>query len=148
MDYGVSCPDFSTPGSPIMNHEPDSSPYKSKGGLRRVIRACRYSLQGFQAALKHEASFRQEAALAIIMLPAAWWLGRSLTEVLVLMAAVMLVLVTELLNSAIEAVCDALTVETHPLIGRAKDIGSAAVMVTLIFAGLVWASVLIDRVLH
>lgn len=146
--FAVSCPHFHAGQPTPMTSDPDHSPYKSKGGMRRVLRACRYSLQGFQAALKHEAAFRQEAALALILLPAAWWLGRNLTEVLILMAVVMLVLVTELINSAIEAVCDALTIETHPLIGRAKDLGSAAVMVTLIFAALVWASVLIDRLLH
>jgi len=110
-----------------------------------VVNALRYSLQGLRAALKHEAAFRQEAALAVVMVPAAFWLGRSLLETVVLLATVMLVLVTELLNSAVEAVADALTVEPHPLIGRAKDLGSAAVMITLIFAGIVWLAVIADR---
>lgn len=123
------------------------SPYKSKSGLQRVFRAWRYSMQGLRAALKHEAAFRQEAALAIVLVPAAFWLGRSTLEVLLLLAVVVMVLVTELLNSAVEAVCDALTVETHPLIGRAKDLGSAAVMMMLLFAGAVWLSILIDRLL-
>ena len=126
--------------------EPGHSPYKSKSGLQRVFRAWGYSLQGLRAALKHEAAFRQEAALAIVLIPAALWLGRNMLEVLMLLAVVVLVLVVELLNSAIEAVCDALTVETHPLIGRAKDLGSAAVMMMLIFAGLVWLTVLVNRV--
>lgn len=124
---------------------PGHSPFKSKGGPQRVVSALRYSLQGLQAALKHEAAFRQEAALAVIMVPAAFWLGRTLLETVILLATVMLVLVTELLNSAVEAVADALTVEPHPLIGRAKDLGSAAVMITLIFAGIVWLSVIADR---
>ena len=130
-----------------MVNESGHSPYKSKSGFQRVLRAWRYSMQGLQAGLQHEAAFRQEAALAIVLVPAALWLGRSLLEVLMLLAVVVLVLVVELLNSAIEAVCDALTVETHPLIGRAKDLGSAAVMMMLIFAGLVWLSVLVDRLL-
>jgi diacylglycerol kinase (ATP) len=128
-----------------MNIPPGHSPFKSKGGLQRVARALQYSLQGLRAAFKHEAAFRQEAALAVVMVPAAFWLGRDLLEIIVLLATIVLVLVTELLNSAVEAVADALTVEPHPLIGRAKDIGSAAVMVMLMFAGIVWFAVAADR---
>ena len=128
-----------------MTSPPGHSPFKSKGGLQRVARALQYSLQGLRAAFKHEAAFRQEAALAVVMVPAAFWLGRDLIEIIVLLATIVLVLVTELLNSAVEAVADALTVEPHPLIGRAKDIGSAAVMVMLMFAGMVWFAVAADR---
>lgn len=128
-----------------MTSPPGHSPFKSKGGLQRVARALQYSLQGLRAAFKHEAAFRQEAALAVVMVPAAFWLGRDLIEIIVLLATIVLVLVTELLNSAVEAVADALTVEPHPLIGRAKDIGSAAVMVMLIFSGIVWFAVAADR---
>lgn len=128
-----------------MTSPPGHSPFKSKGGLQRVARALQYSLQGLRAAFKHEAAFRQEAALAVVMVPAAFWLGRDLIEIIVLLATIVLVLVTELLNSAVEAVADALTVEPHPLIGRAKDIGSAAVMVMLIFSGMVWFAVAADR---
>lgn len=128
-----------------MTSPPGHSPFKSKGGLQRVARALQYSLQGLRAAFKHEAAFRQEAALAVVMVPAAFWLGRDLLEIIVLLATIVLVLVTELLNSAVEAVADALTVEPHPLIGRAKDIGSAAVMVMLMFAGVVWFAVAADR---
>jgi len=110
-----------------------------------VARALKYSLQGLQAAFTHEAAFRQEAGLAVVMVPAAFWLGRDLIEIIVLLATIVLVLVTELLNSAVEAVADALTVEPHPLIGRAKDIGSAAVMVMLMFSGAVWFAVAADR---
>ena len=128
-----------------MNSPPGHSPFKSKGGLQRVARALKYSLQGLQAAFTHEAAFRQEAGLAVVMVPAAFWLGRDLIEIIVLLATIVLVLVTELLNSAVEAVADALTVEPHPLIGRAKDIGSAAVMVMLMFSGAVWFAVAADR---
>ena len=128
-----------------MNLNYKSSPFKSKSGLQRLARALRYSLQGLQAALKHEAAFRQELALASIMGAAAVWLGRSVLEVVVLLATVLLVLVAELLNSAVEALADAVSIEPHPLIGRAKDIGSAAVLLTLVFSGLVWFAVLADR---
>ncbi|VCU70688.1 Diacylglycerol kinase [Pigmentiphaga humi] len=125
--------------------DPHHSPYKSTGGLRRVLRAWRYSLQGLGAALKHEAAFRQELALVVVLAPAAIWLGRDATEVLLLLFSMLLVLVTELLNSAIEALADALSVETHPLLGRAKDLGSAAVMLTLLFSAGLWLHVLIGR---
>ncbi|OVZ57391.1 diacylglycerol kinase [Pigmentiphaga sp. NML080357] len=124
------------------------SPYKSTGGLRRVLRACRYSLQGLGAALKYEAAFRQELALVVVLVPAAIWLGRDTTEVLLLLFSMLLVLVTELLNSAVEALADALSVETHPLLGRAKDLGSAAVMLALLFSAGLWAHVLIGRLLE
>ena len=124
------------------------SPYKSTGGLRRVLRACRYSLQGLGAALKYEAAFRQELALVVVLVPAAIWLGRDTTEVLLLLFSMLLVLVTELLNSAVEALADALSVETHPLLGRAKDLGSAAVMLALLCSAGLWAHVLIGRLLE
>ncbi len=123
------------------------SPYKSTGGLQRVFRAWRYSLQGLGAALKYEAAFRQEVALVIILVPAAVWLGRDATEVLLLLFSMLLVLVAELLNSAVEALADALSVETHPLLGRAKDLGSAAVMLSLLFSAGLWIHVLAGRLL-
>lgn len=122
-------------------------PYKSAGGMRRVFSALRYSLQGLRAAIRYEAAFRQELALAILMVPAAFWLGRSLLEIVLLILTVVLVLVAELMNSAIEALADALSVEMHPLLGRAKDLGSAAVMLLLIFTALVWVAVAVDRFL-
>lgn len=130
-----------SPPSPPPLH----SPYKSTGGLRRVLNALRYSFQGLKAAIKYEAAFRQELALAILMVPAAFFLGRTTDEVFILIASVILVLVTELLNSAIEALADALSVETHPLLGRAKDLGSAAVMLMLFFTAAVWLAVAISR---
>jgi len=128
-----------------MSHTPHPSPYKSTGGLRRVVNALRYSLQGLHAAFKYEAAFRQELALAILLIPAAFFLGRSTDEVFMLIASVVLVLIVELLNSAIEALADALSVETHPLLGRAKDLGSAAVMLMLLFTVAVWVGVAVSR---
>ncbi|AHV92770.1 diacylglycerol kinase [Bordetella holmesii] len=124
---------------------PHPSPYKSTGGLRRILNALRYSWQGLKAAVKYEAAFRQELALAVLLIPAAFFLGRTTDEVFMLIASVVLVLVVELINSAIEALADALSVETHPLLGRAKDLGSAAVMLMLIFTGAVWVAVAISR---
>jgi len=124
---------------------PDLSPYKSTGGLRRLVNALRYSMQGLAAAVKYEAAFRQELALAILLIPAAFFLGRSTDEVFILIVSVVMVLVVELLNSAIEALADALSVETHPLLGRAKDLGSAAVMLSLLFTVAVWTAVAISR---
>ncbi|UMA18597.1 diacylglycerol kinase [Bordetella pertussis] len=124
---------------------PSSLPFKSTGGLRRILNALRYSLQGLKAAIKYEAAFRQELVLAILLVPAAFFLGRTTDEVFILIASVILVLVAELLNSAIEALADALSVETHPLLGRAKDLGSAAVMLMLLFTLAVWVAVLISR---
>ncbi|AZY48136.1 diacylglycerol kinase [Bordetella avium] len=124
---------------------PHPSPYKSTGGLRRILNALRYSWQGLKAAVKYEAAFRQELALAVLMIPAAFFLGRTAVEVFLLIVSVVLVLVVELINSAIEALADALSVETHPLLGRAKDLGSAAVMLMLIFTGAVWICVALGR---
>ncbi|SAI69655.1 diacylglycerol kinase [Bordetella ansorpii] len=126
---------------------PPQSPYKSTGGLRRIINALRYSFQGLKAAIKYEAAFRQELVLAILLVPAAFFLGRTTDEVFILIAAVILVLVVELLNSAVEALADALSVETHPLLGRAKDLGSAAVMLMLFFTVAVWVAVAVSRFL-
>jgi diacylglycerol kinase (ATP) len=121
------------------------SPYKSTGGLLRIVRAFGYSLQGLGAAWRQEAAFRQETVLAAILMPLGLWLGDTAIERLLLAGAPMLVLVVELLNSAIEALADAISTEHHPLLGRAKDIGSAAVLLTLLLAGAAWATVLIPR---
>jgi diacylglycerol kinase (ATP) len=121
------------------------SPYKSTGGLLRIVRAFGYSPQGLGAAWRQEAAFRQETVLAAILMPLGLWLGDTAIERLLLAGAPMLVLVVELLNSAIEALADAISTEHHPLLGRAKDIGSAAVLLTLLLAGAAWATVLIPR---
>lgn len=130
-----------------MPHVSPPSPYKSTGGVRRVANALRYSLQGLRAAITHEAAFRQELALAIILIPAAFFLGRTIAEVFVLIATIVLVLVVELLNSAIEALADAISVEKHPLLGRAKDLGSAAVLFMLLLTGAAWITVAVSRYL-
>lgn len=121
---------------------PEISPYKSTGGLGRIARALRYSLLGLGAAWRHEAAFRQELLLAVIMIPLGLWLGHGTIERLLLTGVVVLVLIIELLNSAIEALADAISTETHPLLGRAKDIGSAAVLIALLMTGATWLAIL------
>jgi diacylglycerol kinase (ATP) len=128
-----------------MSIEPNQSPYKSTGGLQRILRAWRYSMQGLMAGLKYEAAFRQEVALVVVLVPTAVWLGRNQLEVFMLLTSMLLVLVVELLNSAVEALADALSVETHPLLGRAKDLGSAAVMLSLLFSAGLFLTILFER---
>lgn len=118
------------------------SSYKSKGGPSRLFAALRYSLQGLRAAFRHEAAFRQELLLVAILVPVAVWLGRTPLEVILLVGSLLFVLVVELLNSALETVADAVTIDHHPLIGRAKDLGSAAVLLALCLAVLVWVAVI------
>lgn len=122
-----------------------TNPHKGRTGLDRVLHATGYSLQGLNAAIRTESAFRQEAALALLMLPAAFWLGRSVVEVALLTGSVMLVLVVELLNSAIEAAVDRVSFEWHELAKRAKDYGSAAVLIALLWCGGIWAGVIYQR---
>jgi diacylglycerol kinase (ATP) len=122
-----------------------NNPHKGRTGLDRIVHAAGYSLQGLSAALRHESAFRQEAALAAVMLPAAFWVGRTWVEVALLVGSVMLVLIVELMNSAVEAVVDRVSFELHELSKRAKDIGSAAVMLALLLCAGVWATALWQR---
>lgn len=121
------------------------SPFKSKGGFGRLLNALNYSLRGLKAAFQHEAAFRQELLLAVPLTPAAFWLGRNTLEILLLLGTLVFVLVIEMLNSALEAIADTVTLEHHPLIGRAKDMGSAAVLMALLFSALCWLSLLYAR---
>ncbi len=114
-------------------------------GLERLRKACGYSLAGLRAAWRHEAAFRQELVLALCLLPAAWWLARSPLEFALLVATLLLVLIVELLNSGLEAVVDRIGVERHELSGRAKDLGSAAVTLSLALVLLVWGGVAWSR---
>ncbi|ELZ5941081.1 diacylglycerol kinase [Providencia vermicola] len=111
-------------------------------GLTRVIKAAGYSLKGLKAAWIHEAAFRQESVAALIAVIIALWLDVSYIDRLLLISSVVLVAIVELLNSAIEAVVDRVGSEYHELSGRAKDIGSAAVFVTIGLALVIWATVL------
>lgn len=116
-----------------------------KKGLARVIDATGYSMAGLGHAWKYEAAFREETLLLILLTPAAFWLGQTPVEVAILLMSCIAVLITELLNSAVEAVVDLASPEIHPLAGRAKDIGSAAVFMALLQVPLVWGLVAWSR---
>lgn len=118
------------------------SPHKGKTGVRRIWNALFYSMAGLKAAFLHEDAFRQEAILAALLVPAALFLPASGVGKAVMIAAVLLVIVVELLNSAVEAAVDRISLENHRLAKRAKDIGSAAVFVSLVNVPLVWILVL------
>ncbi|OJA05547.1 diacylglycerol kinase [Halomonas sp. QHL1] len=107
-------------------------------GLTHLVHSTRYSWKGLKAAFRNEAAFRQEVGITVVLLPLAWWIGEGPISWLMLVSSLFFVLIVELLNSAIENVVDRIGTEHHELSGRAKDIGSAAVMLSLIMAGLTW----------
>ena len=121
------------------------NPHKGRGGVDRVIRAAGYSSAGLHGAYRHESAFRQEVWLAAVLVPLAFWLGRGWVETALLAGSVVLVLIVELLNSAIEAAVDRISLEQHELSKRAKDIGSAAVMLSLLLCGAIWLAALWQR---
>lgn len=114
-------------------------------GLARLWHAARYSAAGFQAAWRGEEAFRQELLLGVLLVPAAAWLGRSATERALLIGSWLVVLIVELLNTAVESVVDRIGTERNPLSGQAKDLGSAAVLASLLLLVLAWGSVAVDR---
>lgn len=118
---------------------------KSKTGLQRLVDATVYSMQGLKAAWCNEAAFRQELLLMLILLPAAFWLGTDMIRRALLIFASLLILAIELLNSAIESAVDRIGPEKHPLSGQAKNMGSAAVLISLIAAASVWGLVAWER---
>ncbi len=111
-------------------------------GVKRLFLAAGYSFQGIVSAIKNEAAFRQECFLAVILIPLACFLDVSKTERILLITPVFLVLIVEMLNSAIEAAVDRLGNEHHILAGRAKDMGSAAVFITLLLTAYIWIEIL------
>ena len=119
------------------------SPFKGKTGLTRLWNALHYSMEGFRAAYRHEDAFRQEVLLAALMIPAALLLPVGMLGRALMISSVFLVLVVELLNSAIEAAVDRISLDSHTLSKRAKDIGSAAVFVALTNVVVVWTCVLL-----
>jgi diacylglycerol kinase (ATP) len=116
-----------------------------KTGLIRIIHAFGYSLKGLHFAWKNEAAFRQEAMLAIVLIPAACWIGGNAMQKALLIGSCLLVLIVELLNTAIEAVVDRIGHEYHILAGSAKDVGSAAVLISLLQVLVVWTLVIAER---
>ncbi len=118
------------------------SPYKGKTGFKRIWNALIYSADGFRAAYRHEDAFRQEIWLAALLIPAALFMPVNGTGKALMVGVVLLVPILELLNSAIEAVVDYISLEHHPLAKRAKDLGSAAVMMSVLNLELIWGLVL------
>ncbi len=116
-----------------------------KTGISRVIDAFGYSMKGFHAAWTYEAAFRQEVALGVVLIPTAFWLAQTHIELILLIASVFWVWMAELANSSVEAVVDRTGSEKHELSGRAKDIGSALVFVSLVLLALVWGVIAFNR---
>jgi diacylglycerol kinase (ATP) len=125
----------------------DESPFKGKTGVERVLNACVYSLHGLQSAYRHEEAFRQEVWLAAVLIPVALLLDVGALGKALMVGSVLLVLVVELLNSAVEAAIDRISLAQHQLAKRAKDLGSAAVLISLVNVAAVWGFVLWDRFL-
>jgi diacylglycerol kinase (ATP) len=125
---------------------PKESPsaQKSRTGIKRLLHATGYSLQGLRAGWG-ETAFRQEAIAAMVMLPAAFWLGRTWVEVALLAGSVLFVMITELLNTGIETAIDRIGPEWHDLSKRAKDMGSAAVLLSVVLCIGVWVAALVTR---
>jgi diacylglycerol kinase (ATP) len=117
-----------------------SNPHKGRTGLNRILHAAGYSWAGLVAAYRGESAFRQETWLTIVGAPLAFWVGKDWVQVALLLGSLLLVLIVELLNSAVEAVVDRVSFEIHDLSKRAKDIASAAVLLSLLLAGGVWAA--------
>ena len=118
-----------------------------KTGISRIVDATMYSWRGFRAAFRYESAFRQELALALLALPLACFIAQDTVQFLLLVLPLLLILLVELANSAIESIVDRIGSEQHELSGRAKDMGSAMVFVSLTIAGLSWLAVLGDRYL-
>lgn len=112
-----------------------------KTGMARLIKATTYSWKGIRAAFRHEAAFRQELLLVLVLFPASFWVARSMIEWVLLVIPLLLVLVVELLNSAIESVVDRISDQAHVLSGQAKDMGSAAVLFSLLIIVAAWVPI-------
>lgn len=121
------------------------SEFNDTSGLTRIIRAFGYSLQGFRACYRHEAAFRQETWVGLVVIPLGIWIGEGGVEKALLAGSWLLVMIVELLNSAVEATVDRFGPEHHELAGRAKDIGSASVFASISLALMAWALILLPR---
>ena len=126
----------------MLEHPEGESPFKGKTGLRRLLNAFGYSMAGLKAAYVNEDAFRQEVRMAVLLIPLGIYLGNTGIERAMMIASVILVIIVELLNSSIEATVDRISLENHSLAKRAKDIGSAAVLISLVNMAIVWALVL------
>jgi len=131
-------------------HNPDlpESPYKSERGLRRLFNALLHSLSGLRLAFRHESAFRQDVALAVVLVPLACVVDVSAAERVLLFGSVLLLLIVELLNSSVEAAVDRIGFDTHRLSKRAKDLGSAAVLMALVMVTTTWVLVGLPALIH
>ena len=134
-----------TPRAPEAAAHP-ANPQKSRTGLNRLWHATGYSLNGLRAGWG-EAAFRLEAQMSVVLIPLAFWLGRDWVQIALLAGSVVLVMIVELLNTAVEAAIDRIGPEWHDLSKRAKDMGSAAVLLATLLAGSVWLAALYQRFL-
>lgn len=123
-------------------------PKPNHRGMQRVAKATAYSARGLRAAWQHETAFRHECIATLVLLPAAFVLGENLAQTALLVGVCLVVLITELLNSALEATIDRFSEDHHPLAGRAKDMSSAAVALSLVLVGVVWGLVALQRLLE
>jgi diacylglycerol kinase (ATP) len=123
----------------------EKSPFKGETGLRRIWLAFGYSMHGLASAFRHESAFRQELILAAILVPLALWLDLEAIHKAVMIGSVLIVLMVELLNAAVEATVDRISLDSHSLAKRAKDLGSAAVFVSLVNVALIWGLILWAR---
>ncbi len=114
-------------------------------GITRIIRAFGFSMKGFRAAWKHEAAFRQEVALTVVLAPLAFVVAETMIQLALLLSTLFIVLITEILNSAVEAAVDRISAEQHDLAGRAKDMGSAAVFLSLSMTAVIWGLVILEH---
>lgn len=142
-----SYPSTPAPSAPASSQEVPSNPQKARSGLNRVWHAGGYSVAGLRAGW-NETAFRQEAIAAIFLLPLSVWLGRSWIEVALLAGSVVLVMIVELLNTGIEAAIDRIGPEWHDLSKRAKDMGSAAVLLALLLSAGIWITAIYQRFFH
>lgn len=129
-----------------------TSPYENlrqyqTAGLRRLFNATRYSLQGVRSAFKYEVAFRQETWLLLVGVPLAFWVAQSVWQTAILIAVLMLIMVVEMINSALETLVDRVGMDYNELSGRTKDMGSAAVLLTILMAIMLWSAALWQRLL-
>ena len=125
-----------------------TNPHKGRTGLDRILRAAGYSWAGLRAAYSGESAFRQEVWLMVVATPLAFWLGKSWVEVALLAGSVVIVMIVELLNTGIETAIDRIGPEWHDLSKRAKDMGSAAVLLALLLCGGIWVAAIAQRIFH
>ncbi|MEO8545489.1 MAG: diacylglycerol kinase [Burkholderiaceae bacterium] len=136
---------MSVPQTPPTGHEADPNPQKRRTGVRRIWHATRYSIAGLRAGWT-ESAFRQEVVAAVVLLPAGLWLGQSWVERALLTGSILLVMIVELLNSGIEAAIDRVGLQWHALSKRAKDLGSAAVLLSLVLWFGIWTGAIWQKV--